>query len=139
MHRLIPLLGLLLASCTDPSLIQQVPSQAARSDAVWLCDIDVSGPTVRYKAKQAIKTNATSVQFTQGQIVPVSGPATEAGTQYGDEAFIFLARPTSTRPVSADFILIVHDGVAGEGMSREEVIKTIQETQNKKRNVDNSE
>jgi len=94
-----------------------------------LCDIDVSGSTVRYKAKQPIKTNATSVQFTNGQILPVSGPAIEASTQYGNEAFIFLEGPTPTRPVSAGFILTVHDGVAGEGMSREEVIKVIKETQ----------
>jgi hypothetical protein len=134
MHRVVPLLALMLASCSDPNSAREISSQAARSDAVWLCDVDKSGPVVRFKAKQPIKTNATSVQFTNGQLLPVRGPNIEAGRQYGDEAFIFLARPTSTRPASADFILIVDDGEirdATHRMSREEVIATSRETQRK--------
>jgi hypothetical protein len=132
MHRLlVTFVTLLFAGCSEPSLVEELPAQAARSDAVWLCDVDASGPKVRYKAKQALKTSASSIQFTNGQVLPVTGPTIQPGTKFGDEAFIFLSRPASSRPVSADFVMHIYDGVATEGMSRDEVIRTIQEAETK--------
>src|SRR5690606_38749978 len=107
------------------------PFEAARSDAVWLCDVDITGPTVRYRIKQAVKTNGSSMQFTNGQLLSLSGPAVEAGVQYGDEAFIFLSRPAPSRPVSADFVLHLFDGVAEDNITREEIMQLVQKGQNR--------
>jgi len=131
MHRIFTFLTLLLAGCSELPSPQQLPLEAARSDSVWLCDVDVSGARVRYKTKEPLKGNASSIPFLRGQILPVSGPPIEPGHKYGDEAIIFLAKPTPRRQVAADLAIIISNGVTGQGMSRDEVIRIIRETQAK--------
>ncbi len=117
-----------------PSPAEHIRSLAARSEAVWLCDCDISdGTNIHYKAKQPIMTNATSPQITNGQILqsfPIPGPGTRLSGRWPTEVFVFLPRATSTPPAS----IAVRDGKAYDTVgitSRVEVIKLIQQMQRK--------
>ena len=57
------------------------------------------------------------------------GPAVEPGTRYGDEALVFLSFRSGASSISADFVLILNDGKAGDGLTRETLIQLIQEEQ----------
>jgi hypothetical protein len=127
MKRIFPLVLLALTSCSEPSMTQQVKTQARQSDSVWLCDVDTTAGAVGYRSKQVVTTNVTGMQFAAGQLLPVSGPSIEPGTRYGDEALVFLSSRSGAPPVAANYILVFHDGKTGDGMSREAVIRLVQE------------
>jgi len=129
MQRIFVLLVLALISCSEQSIPQQVKAEAKRSDAVWLCDVDTTGSAVRYRSKRILTMKVTAIQFAVGQILPVSGPAIQSGTRYGDEALVFLSARQGTSRVAANFILALHDARTRDGMSREAVIRLIQEGQ----------
>jgi len=129
MRALLLILLVVLTSCSEPNVTEQIKSHAKRGDGVWLCDVDTTSGAVRYRAKQMVTTNTVATQFSPGALLPASGPATEPGTRYGDEAFVFLSRRSGSSRVSAQFILILHGGQTGDGMSREAVVRIIQEEQ----------
>ena len=117
-----------LTSCSEPTTVQQVQSYTKRSDVIWLCDVDTASATVRFRAKQPLKTNGAIPQFTPGQLLSVSGPPVQPGHQYGDEALVFLSRSRGSR-LSADFILALHDGRTGDGTTRDAILKLIHDQQ----------
>jgi hypothetical protein len=97
---------------------------------VWLCDVETASGTVRYRAKQAIKTNPALTQFAPGQILPVNGPPVEPGHKYGDEALLFFSQGRNSR-LSANFILIVHHGRTGDGTPLGTIFQIIRDHESK--------
>ena len=129
------LLLALIPSCSDWDTPTEVKNQAAHSDSVVLCSVDVACSSVRFRVEQTIKTNDLAPsQFAEGQILPVSGPRIEQGTSYGDEAMVFLSSRPAGSGVSANFILVLHNGKTGnkaDSLSRDDLIKLVKETQKK--------
>jgi hypothetical protein len=113
MRRILLLLVLLFTSCSEPNIIQQLKSEARRSDVVWLCDVDTTGSAVRYRSKRMIVTNIAGSQSKVGDLLPASGPAIEPGTKHGEEALVFLSSQSGPLRVSANFILVFHNGRTG--------------------------
>jgi hypothetical protein len=117
-----------------PTLEEQIPALVAQSEAVWLCEVDLSdGTNIFYKAKQPIVTNATSRQITNGQILQTfrlpGKDVLPPDARWPDEVFVFVSA-TSNSPVC----LAVSRGRVldqrGTG-SRAEVLKLIERTQQK--------
>jgi hypothetical protein len=116
---------LAMISCSKSSISQQIHSQASQCDSVWLCEVDTSTSIVGYRTKYLVKNNVNGMQYTTGQLLPVEGPTIEPHTLYGDEALVFLTSRSIDNKVVAKFILTLHDGKTGDGMSREEVINLV--------------
>ena len=89
-----------------------------------LCDIDTTGPSVRFRGKQLLKTDNAIPQFTPGQLLPPTGPSVQPGHRYGDEALVFFSRSRGSNLLD-NFVLIFHDGKTHDGATREAVLKLI--------------